>query len=150
MKVVIQRVSSASVEINNIIKSKIHNGYLIFLGIESNDNNEDILWLVNKISQLRIFDDTEGLMNLSINDIKGDILIISQFTLHAKTKKGNRPSFIKAAKPDISLPLYEEFIKELSNKITGKVKTGEFGAKMGVSLVNDGPITIIIDTKNKE
>ncbi len=150
MRTVIQRVQKASVEIDNKIKSEIGNGLLILIGIEDLDNNEDINFLCKKISQLRIFDDKEGVMNLSIKDIDGEILAISQFTLHAITKKGNRPSYIKAAKPEISVPLYKKFVDTLSESIGKEVKTGKFGAHMNVSLINDGPVTIIIDSKNKD
>jgi D-aminoacyl-tRNA deacylase len=150
MRAVIQRVSLASVSIEGKVKSKISNGLLILLGIEEEDNLEDLEWLSSKIVNLRIFNDAKGIMNLSINDIEGQILSVSQFTLHAKTKKGNRPSYIKAAKPEIAIPLYEEFNRKIEF-LTGKeVETGEFGANMQVSLINDGPVTIIIDTKNKE
>lgn len=147
---VIQRVKEAQVTIQGKIKSSIKTGFLILLGIESADEETDILWLCKKIGGLRIFGDDQGLMNLSIRDIKGEILVVSQFTLHASTKKGNRPSFIKAAKPDIAIPLYESFIKNLQLISDSPVCTGEFGADMQVSLINDGPVTIIIDSKNKE
>ncbi len=150
MRVVIQRVNLATVLINNIVESKIEKGLLIFLGIENADNNEDIMWLTNKISNLRIFDDDEGVMNQSVIDISGDIMVVSQFTLHAKTKKGNRPSYIKAASPEIAIPLYENFISTLENKLGKRVMSGKFGANMDVSFVNSGPVTILIDTKNKE
>lgn len=150
MRAVVQRVSSASVKINGIIHGEIGNGLLILLGIEEEDQIEDITWLTQKISKMRIFSDAEGLMNLSILDTKGEALIISQFTLFASTKKGNRPSYIKAAKPQISEPLYEKFVEEFEQKIGKKTATGQFGADMKVSLVNDGPVTIIIDSKNKE
>ncbi len=149
MKAVIQRVTKASVSINNIIKSDIEVGLLILLGIENQDNNDDILWLTNKIANLRIFDDNNGVMNLSLLDISGDALVVSQFTLHAKTKKGNRPSYIHAASPEIAIPLYEQFISVLENQMKKKIKTGKFGAMMEISLTNSGPVTIIIDTKNK-
>ncbi len=149
MKVIIQRTNHASVAVNGNIKSEIKKGLLILVGIEEADNDEDINWLSNKITQLRIFDDENGVMNLSIKDIDGEILTISQFTLHAKTKKGNRPSYQQAAKPEISIPLYEQFVKQLSIDLGKEIKTGEFGAYMKVSLENDGPVTIIIDTKNK-
>ncbi len=149
MKAVIQRVTKASVSINNIIKSDIEVGLLILLGIENQDNNDDILWLTNKIANLRIFDDNNGVMNLSLLDISGDALVVSQFTLHAKTKKGNRPSYINAARPEIAIPLYEQFISVLENQMKKKIKTGKFGAMMEISLTNSGPVTIIIDTKNK-
>ncbi len=150
MRALIQKVSSASVNIENSIKSKIDKGLLILLGIEDDDNLEDIDWLCKKISQLRIFDDENGVMNLSIQDIDGEALVISQFTLHAKVKKGNRPSYIKAAKPDIAIPLYNQFVGALNQLISKEIQTGEFGAYMQISLVNDGPVTIFIDTKNKE
>lgn len=150
MRVVIQRVSEASVKINEQIKSSIANGLLVLFGIEEADGNEDIEWLCSKISNLRIFDDAAGVMNLSLKDTNGDVLLISQFTLHASSKKGNRPSYIKAAKPDIAIPLYEKFILQLEKEMNKKIYTGEFGADMKVSLVNDGPVTIIIDSKNKE
>ena len=150
MRVIIQRVSQASVEINNIIKSKIDNGLLILAGFEETDNEEDIIWMANKISQLRVFNDKNKIMNLSVSEVGGDILVISQFTLYAKTKKGNRPSYIKSAPPDIAIPLYDNFISVLKNIIGKEIKTGEFGAMMNVSLINSGPVTIFIDTKNKE
>ena len=150
MRVVIQRVSEASVKIREEVKSSIKKGLLIFLGIEKNDGTEDVIWLSKKIAQLRIFSDERGLMNRSILETKGELLVVSQFTLHAKTKKGNRPSYIKAAKPEQAIPLYEEFIIVLEKEIGQTVKTGEFGANMQVSLCNDGPVTIIIDTKNKQ
>lgn len=150
MRTVIQRVNQASVSIKNKVKSEINKGLLILVGIEEADNIKDIDWLCKKIAQLRIFDDQDGVMNLSIKEINGEILAISQFTLHAKVKKGNRPSYQKAAKPEISIPLYEKFIEQLSGDLGKEIKTGEFGAYMKVSLENDGPVTIIIDTKNKE
>lgn len=150
MKVVIQRVNQASVTINNTVKSSVNIGYVILLGIEEADNNEDIEWLTKKIVGLRIFSDNEGKMNLDIKEVNGDILLISQFTLHAQTKKGNRPSYIKAARPEQAIPLYNEFIKQLGIELGKEIATGEFGADMKVSLVNDGPVTIIIDSKNKE
>jgi D-tyrosyl-tRNA(Tyr) deacylase len=150
MRAVIQRVLSASVSIVGTINSKIDKGLLILLGIEETDTEEDILWLCGKIVRLRIFNDAEGVMNLAVTDIKGEILVVSQFTLHASTKKGNRPSYIKAARPEIAIPLYEIFIKQLSVELGKPIATGEFGADMQVSLINDGPVTIIIDTKNKE
>jgi len=150
MKVVIQRVSEASVTIDNIVKAAINNGFMILLGIEEADNTEDIDWLSKKIIGLRIFSDTEGKMNLDIKEVNGDVLLISQFTLHAQTKKGNRPSYIKAARPEQAIPLYEQFIKQLSIDLGKQIFTGAFGADMKVSLVNDGPVTIIIDSKNKE
>ena len=150
MKAVVQRVSQASVTINGNIKSAIGNGMLILIGIENADGIEDIEWLSAKIISLRIFADAEDVMNLSVKDVSGDILIVSQFTLHASTKKGNRPSYIKAAKPDVAIPLYKKFIAQMETKLGKKVFTGEFGADMKVSFINDGPVTIIIDTKNKE
>ena len=150
MRAVIQRVSQASVKVEGKIKCDIKNGLLIFLGIENEDAHEDIEWLSSKISHLRIFDDEAGVMNLSVNDVEGEVLVISQFTLHAITKKGNRPSYIKAAKPDIAIPLYDTFVEQMEKDLGRKIKTGEFGALMKVSLINDGPVTIIIDTKNKE
>jgi len=149
MITVIQRVSSASVEISNHIRAKIGHGLLILVGIEDADSEEDIQWLAGKIANLRIFNDASGVMNLSVKDTHGDVVIVSQFTLHASTKKGNRPSYIKAAKPEVAIPLYERFIAAVENALEKKVQTGEFGADMKVSLVNDGPVTIIIDTKNK-
>ena len=150
MRAVIQRVNKASVTIEGKMKSEIGEGLLVLLGIENEDVNEDIEWLSGKISRLRIFKDDKGVMNRSIIEVGGDVLCISQFTLHAKVKKGNRPSYIHAAKPDIAIPLYEQFNKQLSKDIGREVKTGEFGAYMLIDLVNDGPVTIIIDTKNKE
>lgn len=149
MIAVIQRVSSASVEINSHVRSAIGKGLLVLVGVEEADNQEDIDWLGNKIVNLRIFDDTEGMMNVNVRDAGGDILVVSQFTLHASTKKGNRPSYIKAAKPDVAIPLYEKFVKTLEATLEKPVQTGEFGADMKVHLVNNGPVTIIIDTKNK-
>jgi len=150
MRTTIQRVSRASVKINELVYSEIGKGLLIFLGIEDEDGAGDVEWLCKKISRLRIFADENSAMNLSINEVNGEILVISQFTLHAKTKKGNRPSFIKAARPEIAVPLYEEFINNLEQLTKKEVKRGDFGAYMQVSLINDGPVTILIDTKNKE
>ncbi len=150
MRIVIQRVQNASVLINHTETRAISKGILILLGIEDADTDEDSEWLCAKIANLRIFADEQGVMNLSVNEIGGEAMLISQFTLHASTKKGNRPSYIRAAKPDIAIPLYEAFIKILQRKITEKVVTGEFGADMQVSLINDGPVTIIMDSKNKE
>ena len=150
MKAVIQRVSQASVTINNLVVAKIQVGLLVLVGIEDADNQEDICWLASKIAGLRIFSDENNIMNLSLKDIGGEILVVSQFTLHAATKKGNRPSYIKASKPEIAIPMYEKFIKQLELELGKKVQTGQFGADMKVSLVNDGPVTIIIDSKNKE
>ena len=150
MRVIIQRVSSANVAIDNEVTAAINKGFLVLVGIEDSDSIEDIEWISNKIISLRIFNDANGLMNLSIKDINGDLLIVSQFTLHALVKKGNRPSFIKAAKPIIAIPLYEQFVNEIEKLINKKVYTGIFGADMKVSLINDGPVTIFIDSKNKE
>lgn len=150
MRVVIQRVSRASVTINGQCKSAIGKGMLILVGIEENDAKEDISWLCKKIVNLRIFDDENGVMNKSLLEDGGDILVISQFTLHASTKKGNRPSYIRAARPEISIPLYEQFCRELSEALGKEIGTGEFGADMKVELLNDGPVTICMDTKNKE
>lgn len=150
MRVVIQRVSEASVTIDKKIKSKIGNGLLVLLGIEPDDQEEDIKWLVKKISNLRIFPDEQKIMNKSIIDKSLEMLVISQFTLFASTKKGNRPSYIRAARPDIAIPLYETFVKELEEMSQLIVKTGTFGADMKVALINDGPVTICIDSKNKE
>jgi D-aminoacyl-tRNA deacylase len=150
MKAVIQRVSRASVTINETVYSKIGNGLLVLLGIEDADNGDDIEWLSNKIINLRIFNDDEGIMNVSVKEINGEILLVSQFTLHASTKKGNRPSYIKASKPEIAVPIYEKMIQRLSTDLGKPVQTGEFGADMKVELSNDGPVTIIIDTKNKD
>ena len=150
MRAVIQRVSEASVQIENQQVAKIKRGLLIFLGIEVEDTLEDVKWLSNKITQLRIFSDDEGKMNKSVIEADGSAIVVSQFTLHAKTKKGNRPSYVKAARPEQAFSLYEEFKKGLSDGIGEKVQSGEFGAEMQVSLVNDGPVTILIDTKNKE
>ena len=149
MKVVIQRVSSASVTIDKKIKSSIEQGLLILVGIEEIDGQTDIEWLCRKLSNLRIFEDENGVMNRSIVDIQGEFLVVSQFTLHASTKKGNRPSYIKAAKPPVAIPLYEAFVKELAFVSQLEVQTGVFGADMKVALVNDGPVTIIMDTQNK-
>jgi D-tyrosyl-tRNA(Tyr) deacylase len=150
MRVVIQRVSEASVNINGDKTNSITKGLLILLGIEEADNHEDIEWLCGKVTRLRIFADDAGVMNLSVTDIDGDILVISQFTLHASTKKGNRPSYITAARPEQAIPLYEAFVKQLHKETRKEIKTGVFGADMKVALVNDGPVTIIIDSRNKE
>jgi len=150
MRAVIQRVSRASVTIKNRIKSEIGIGLLVLIGIEESDNDTDIEWLCNKITQLRIFDDSNEVMNLSVLDIGGSILAISQFTLHAKTSKGNRPSYMRAARPETAIPLYNRFVSRLSRLLGKEVRTGEFGAMMQIELVNDGPVTIIIDTKEKE
>ena len=150
MKVVIQRVKESSVEIDNKIKAEIGKGLLVLIGISQKDNKLDVEWLVNKVLNIRIFNDSDGIMNKSIIDIKGEILIISQFTLMALTKKGNRPSYIKSASHEIAIPLYNYFIKLLESKLNNKIKTGIFGADMKVRLINDGPVTIIIDSKNRE
>ena len=150
MKAVIQRVSQASVSINNEIVAQIQKGLLVLIGIEDADKYEDIEWLTAKIANLRIFGDENNVMNLSLKDIDGEVIVVSQFTLHAATKKGNRPSYIKAAKPEIAIPLYESFVKHMETELGKKIQTGQFGADMKVSLNNDGPVTIIIDTKNKE
>ena len=150
MRIVVQRVTEASVTISNKVYSSINKGLLLFLGIEDTDSFEDIEWLCSKLINLRIFNDIDGVMNISIKDISGSFLIVSQFTLHASTKKGNRPSYIRASKPDIAIPLYELFIKTLSKESGLVVKTGQFGADMKINLINDGPVTIIFDTKNKE
>jgi D-tyrosyl-tRNA(Tyr) deacylase len=150
MRAVIQRVTQASVSINHSIKSEIKTGLLVLVGIADTDTDEDITWLSNKIVNLRIFDDENKVPNISVKDIGGDILLVSQFTLHASTKKGNRPSYIKASKPDIAIPLYEKMITQLENDLGKEIFTGAFGADMKVSLLNDGPVTIFIDTKNKD
>jgi D-tyrosyl-tRNA(Tyr) deacylase len=150
MKTVTQRVSSASVTIDGKIVANIQKGLLVLVGIEDADNQEDIHWLCQKIANLRIFGDENELMNLSVKDVDGEIIVVSQFTLHALTKKGNRPSYIKASRPEIAIPLYEGFITTLENELGKKVQTGVFGADMKVALVNDGPVTIVIDSKNKE
>lgn len=150
MKAVIQRVSSASVTIENEIVADIKNGLLVLLGIEEVDTFEDINWLTTKIANLRIFGDENEVMNLSVKEVNGEMIIVSQFTLHASTKKGNRPSYIKAAKPETAIPLYETFIQKMESELDKKVQTGQFGADMKVALINDGPVTIIIDTKNRE
>ena len=150
MKVIIQRVSQASVTIDNNVIANIQTGLLVLLGIEDLDSHEDINWLVAKIINIRIFADENGVMNLSVKDIDGEIIVVSQFTLHASTKKGNRPSYIKAAKSEIAIPLYEKFLAQMEIDFGKKVQTGVFGADMKVSLINDGPVTIQIDTKNKE
>ena len=149
MKAVIQRVSHASVAIEGRETEDIKQGLLVLLGIEEEDNNSDIQWLCNKIHNMRIFNDENGVMNLSLKDINGELLLISQFTLHASTKKGNRPSYLKAAKPPIAIPIYEEFKKQMNTLLSTEIKTGIFGADMKVSLLNDGPVTIIINSKNK-
>jgi len=150
MRAVIQRVSKASVTIDNKIYSQIKNGLLVLIGIEDADTAEDGEWLSGKIVNLRIFNDDNGVMNVSVKDFNGDILAVSQFTLHASTKKGNRPSYIKASKPEFAIPMYEKFVQQLGNELGKKIHTGVFGADMKVELLNDGPVTIVIDTKNKE
>lgn len=150
MRAVIQRVQQTSVTVDGKVKSFIKKGLLVLVGIEDADTEEDIVWLSNKIVNLRIFDDATGVMNLSAQDIRGEIMVVSQFTLHASTKKGNRPSYIKAAKPPVAIPVYEKFVRQLQQDSGKTILTGEFGAMMEVSLVNDGPVTIVIDTKNKE
>ena len=150
MRVVIQRVSESAVVIDDEKVASINKGLLILLGIEIEDTKDDAVWLANKISHLRIFSDEEGVMNKSILEVNAEVIVVSQFTLHAKTKKGNRPSYIKAARPEQAIPLYEQFKKDLSLSIGNEVQSGEFGTNMQVSLINDGPVTILIDTKNKE
>ena len=150
MRAVIQRVSSASVTVEERITGSVENGLLVFVGIEDSDTSEDIEWLSNKIVNLRIFSDADGVMNISVKDNGGGILLVSQFTLHASTKKGNRPSYIKASKPGIAIPVYEKMIAQLETDLGKKIETGIFGAYMKVNLLNDGPVTIVIDTKNKE
>ena len=150
MRVLIQRVKRASVTIDNNIKSLINNGLLIFVGVCDEDNREDIEWLVKKIANIRLFDDENGVMNRSVIDTDGELLVVSQFTLMASTKKGNRPSYIKASKPEFSIPMYEQFCKELETAVNKSIQTGVFGADMKVELINDGPVTIFIDSKNRE
>jgi len=150
MRVVIQKVTQASVSIENQIVGSIDKGLLVLVGIEDGDTNEDIAWLSSKIVNLRVFDDANGVMNLSVKEVEGEVLIVSQFTLHASTKKGNRPSYIKAARPEVAIPIYEAFIKQVESLLGKRVPTGQFGAMMQVSLCNNGPVTILIDTKNKE
>ena len=150
MRVVIQKVTQASVSIENQIVASIDKGLLVLVGIEDGATNEDIAWLSSKIVNLRVFDDDNGVMNLSVKEVEGEVLIVSQFTLHASTKKGNRPSYIKAARPEVAIPIYEAFIKQVETLLGKRVSTGQFGAMMQVSLCNDGPVTILIDTKNKE
>jgi D-tyrosyl-tRNA(Tyr) deacylase len=149
LKVVIQRVSSASVTIETEIAANIQSGLLVLVGIEDDDSQEDINWLSQKIINLRIFADDNGVMNLSVKDIEGELIIVSQFTLHASTKKGNRPSYIKASTPEMAIPIYENFVKHMELELGKKIQTGKFGADMKVALVNDGPVTIIIDSKSK-
>ena len=150
MRVVIQKVTEASVSIENQTVVSIDKGLLVLVGIEDGDTNEDIAWLSSKIVNLRVFDDANGVMNLSVKEVEGEVLIVSQFTLHASTKKGNRPSYIKAARPEVAIPIYEAFIKQVETLLGKRVPTGQFGAMMQVGLCNDGPVTILIDTKNKE
>lgn len=150
MRVVIQRVSSSSVTVEDKIVAEIKKGLLVLVGIEDSDTQEDIDWISSKIAKIRIFGDENNVMNLSVQDVDGSIIVVSQFTLHAATKKGNRPSYIKASKPEIAIPLYENFVRTLEQEIGKKIQTGIFGADMKVSLLNDGPVTIIIDSKNKE
>ena len=150
MRAVIQRVSEGSVTIDSAVNGKIGKGFVILLGIEESDSTEDIDWLCGKIARMRVFSDNEGLMNKSLTDVDGDILLISQFTLHASTKKGNRPSFTRAAKPKIAGPLYQQFITRLEAELDQSIETGQFGASMQVALINDGPVTITIDSKNRE
>lgn len=150
MRTVIQRVTSASVEISGKPIASVNTGLLIFVGIEGTDNQEDIDWLCGKIVRLRIFNDSRGVMNVSVKEVGGEILVVSQFTLHANTKKGNRPSYIRSAKPDTAIPLYEKFLKHLAAELEKPVQTGEFGAMMTIRLINDGPVTILIDSKNRE
>ncbi len=150
MRLVIQRVTEASVKVDGLIVGAINNGLMILVGIEDADTQEDIEWLAGKASNLRIFDDAEGVMNLSVKEVHGDILLISQFTLHASTKKGNRPSYIHASKPPVAIPLYEAMIQQLEKEMGKPIQTGQFGADMKVSLINNGPVTIILDSKNKD
>lgn len=150
MRLVIQRVSSASVTIDGKVSGAIGKGLMVLVGIEDADNPEDIVWLAGKLVNLRIFDDESGVMNCSVKEVNGDVLLVSQFTLHASTKKGNRPSYIKASKPPVAVPLYEAMITEIEKQLGKKIQTGIFGADMKVSLINDGPVTILIDSKNKE
>ncbi|AXP81231.1 D-tyrosyl-tRNA(Tyr) deacylase [Mariniflexile rhizosphaerae] len=150
MKLVVQRVSKASVTIENVKVADISNGLLVFLGIVADDTQEDIKWLSSKIVNLRVFNDEKGIMNKSLLEVDGDVIVVSQFTLHAATKKGNRPSYIKAAKPDVAIPLYEAFVKQVETDLGKSIQTGQFGADMKVELLNDGPVTIIMDSKNKE
>ena len=150
MRLVLQRVKKASVLINNTLYSSINNGFLVLVGIEADDTYDDIEWLCSKVCNMRVFADAEGKLNLDIKQINGELLIVSQFTLHASTKKGNRPSFIKAARPEIAIPLYEKFISETEKQMGKLCKTGQFGADMQIELINDGPVTIILDSKNKE
>ena len=150
MRVVIQRVKEASVSVQGVKISEIQKGLLILVGVETQDTQQDIDWLVAKVAKLRIFEDPLGAMNVSLHDIDADVIVVSQFTLHASTKKGNRPSFIKAAKPEVAIPLYQGFVDSLEKELDKKIQTGQFGAVMEVALINDGPVTITIDSKNKE
>lgn len=150
MRIVVQRVSSASVTIDSKIVADIQKGLLVLVGVEDADTQEDINWLCQKITNLRIFGDENYVMNLSVKDIQGDIIVVSQFTLHASTKKGNRPSYLKASKPEIAIPIYENFVSQMEKELGKKVQTGIFGTDMKVALLNDGPVTIVIDSKNKE
>ena len=150
MRVVIQRVKEASVSVQGVKISEIQKGLLILVGVETQDTQQDIDWLVAKVAKLRIFEDPDGAMNVSLHDIDADVIVVSQFTLHASTKKGNRPSFIKAAKPEVAIPLYQGFVDSLEKELDKKIQTGQFGAMMDVALINDGPVTITIDSKNKE
>ena len=150
MRVVIQRVKEASVSVQGVKISEIQKGLLILVGVETQDTQQDIDWLVAKVAKLRIFEDPDGAMNVSLQDIDADVIVVSQFTLHASTKKGNRPSFIKAAKPEVAIPLYQGFVDSLEKELDKKIQTGQFGAMMEVALINDGPVTITIDSKNKE
>ncbi len=150
MRLIIQRVLEAQVKVSNNVKSQIRNGLLVFVGIENEDTKEDIVWLSSKLTKMRVFNDENGLMNKSVSDIGGEILLVSQFTLFASTKKGNRPGFTKSANPEVAIPLYKKFIQQLEIDLNKSISTGEFGADMKISLVNDGPVTISIDSKNKE
>ncbi|MGI9525661.1 MAG: D-aminoacyl-tRNA deacylase [Weeksellaceae bacterium] len=150
MRAIIQRVKHASVTVDEFITGKINQGLLVLIGFEAEEAQEDFDWMIKKITQLRIFNDVEGVMNLSLQDIKGELLVVSQFTLHANSKKGNRPSYIRAAKPDVAIPYYEKFIKEIQQASITEVQTGSFGADMQVELLNDGPVTIILDSKQKD
>ena len=150
MKIVVQRVDKSTIHINGSLQRSIGKGLMVLVGIEHSDQMEDALWLANKLVNLRIFDDKQGIMNLSVKDINGEIMVVSQFTLHAKTKKGNRPSYINAADPTIAIPIYQYFIVEIQKLVANPIQTGEFGAHMVIDFINNGPVTIIIDTKNKE
>jgi D-aminoacyl-tRNA deacylase len=150
MRALVQRVKEASITIKGSLYASVQHGLLVFIGFENSDASDDINWLAGKIVRMRIFNDPDGIMNLPVTEIDGEIMVVSQFTLHALTRKGNRPSYIKAAKPEIAIPLYEAFVRQLEKEFNGKIKTGLFGADMKVSLINDGPVTIFMDTKNKE